>query len=117
VNKHSVSSRNGSRTRRRFSPSQIEQYLAEFERGDLSGAAFARQAGLCYSSFCRWRKQRERPARPSAAPRLQPVPIGSLLGPVWAAEIIWPNGPTLRLQERIAPDWANELIEALRRSC
>ena len=117
MNKHLVSSRNGSRSRRRFSSTQIEQFLDEFDRGDLSAAAFARQEGLCYSSFCRWRKLRERGAHPPSSPRLQPLPLGSLLGPSWAAEITWPDGCTLRLQEGVAAAWANELIEALRRSC
>jgi hypothetical protein len=48
---------------------------------------------------------------------LQTVPISSLLGPAWAAEIALPDGSTVRLQERVASAWAAELVHALRRSC
>src|SRR5437870_779123 len=114
MNIHSIASRNGSPTRRRFSPSQIAQLLDQFERSDLSAAAFVRQHGLCYSAFCRWRKQ---PRGRAASPRFQTLPLGSLLGAAWAAEIAWPDGRTVRLQERAAPAWIAELLEALRRSC
>ncbi len=36
--------------------------LAEFERSGLSAAAFARQHGIGYSTFCAWR--RRKPVRP-----------------------------------------------------
>jgi hypothetical protein len=101
VNKHSVSSHNGSRERRRFSPAQIEQFLDDFESADVSAAEFVREQGLCYSTFCLWRRHRQRRASRPSAPRLQPLSIGSLLGPSWAAAV----------------SWVNALIEAARRTC
>ena len=117
MNNHSVSSRSGLRRRRRFSPEQVDRFLDEFERGGGSAATFAREQGLCYTTFCTWRRQRERRGRRRSVPRLEPVPIGSLLGPGWAAEIGWPGGVTLRLHERVSAAWAGALIEALRRPC
>jgi len=42
------------------------QLLAKFERSGLSAAAFARQQGLNYTTFCGWR-ERQAKAEPSPA--------------------------------------------------
>jgi transposase-like protein len=102
---------NGSPKRRRFSAQQIQQYLADFERGGLSATAFTREHGLCYSVFCRWRKQGRR------QPRLQPVALGTLLSPSWAAEIVLPQGVTVRLHAQAAPAWTTQLLTVLCRPC
>ena len=39
------------------------QLMAAFERSGLSAAAFARQHGIAYTTFCSWRRRR-RPAMP-----------------------------------------------------
>ena len=36
------------------------QLLAAFDRSGLSAAAFARQEGLCYPTFCAWRYRRSK---------------------------------------------------------
>lgn len=121
MNNHSVLLRNGSRSRRRFSALQIQHWLDEFERSGLSAAAFARQHGLCYPVFCRWRKQRQAPVRRPVAtqgrPRFQALPLDSLLAPGWAAEIVLPDRATLRLSTQASGAWLAELLEALRRPC
>ena len=38
--------------------------MAAFERSGLSAAAFARQHGIAYTTFCSWRRRR-RPAMPT----------------------------------------------------
>ena len=50
--------------RSRTSTAQRAQLLAAFERSGLSAAAFARQHGLNYTTFCGWR-QRQANAEPS----------------------------------------------------
>lgn len=89
--------------------------MEEFGRSGLSGAAFARRRRLCYSTFCRWRSLRPSTGLAQGTPPLQAVPLSSLLGGGWAAEIAWPDGRLLRLQERVAPNWVAALVEALRR--
>ncbi|HKW29151.1 MAG TPA: hypothetical protein VJT54_07440 [Verrucomicrobiae bacterium] len=42
----------------RTSPRERGRLLAAFDRSGLSAAAFARQHGLTYSTFCGWRSQR-----------------------------------------------------------
>ena len=47
--------------RRRLSRRELARrarLLDAFERSGLSGAAFARQQGLTYTTFCGWRQQR-----------------------------------------------------------
>lgn len=52
-------------TRTRTSRSRRRQLLAAFERSGVSAAAFARQHGIAYTTFCSWR--RRRPAKPAMA--------------------------------------------------
>jgi len=42
------------------------QLLAAFDRSGLSAADFARQHGVHYTTFCRWRQRRDR-GKPSPA--------------------------------------------------
>jgi transposase-like protein len=57
---------NGSSRRRwrRIGADQRAQLLAAFDRSGMSAAAFARQHGLYYTTFCGWR-QRRAAAKPS----------------------------------------------------
>ena len=43
---------------RRTGADQRAQLLAAFDRSGMSAAAFARQEGLIYSTFCGWRHRR-----------------------------------------------------------
>ena len=52
----------GGRRRQRLSPERRAELLAAFERSDLSAAAFAREQGIAYSTFCSWRQGRPAPA-------------------------------------------------------
>jgi len=56
----------GSRRRRsrRTDAARRVELLSAFDRSGLSGAAFARQQGLNYTTFCGWR-QRRAAAQPS----------------------------------------------------
>src|SRR5437867_13072185 len=40
----------------------------------------------------------------------QSVPLGSLLGPAWAAEVVGPTGVTVRLSAQVPPSLAMQLI-------
>lgn len=50
-------------TRTRTSRSRRRQLLAAFDRSGLTAAAFAREHGIAYTTFCSWR--RRRPAKPA----------------------------------------------------
>lgn len=54
------------RRRRRTSASRRKHLLADFARSGLSAAAFAREHGVGYSTFCGW-LHRQAKARPSPA--------------------------------------------------
>ena len=55
------------------------QLLAAFDRSGLSAAAFARQHGLNYTTFCGWRAQR---AKTRTAPAFVPVAVAVPAPPV-----------------------------------
>jgi hypothetical protein len=107
------------RPRRRFTAEQIQKYLRAFDRSGVCAAAFARQHDLVYSVLLRW-LQRRRQA-PGAWPRtksgpqrrfkLHELPLGSLLGAGrWAAEIVRPDGVTVRLAHDVPAAWLNGLL-------
>lgn len=50
----------------RTDAAQRAQVLVAFDRSGLSAAAFARQQGLNYTTFCGWRQRRAK-ANPSPA--------------------------------------------------
>ncbi len=53
------------RRRRHTSPQQRTALLAAFQRSGLSAAAFARQQGLRYTTFCNWRQRQGRSLPPA----------------------------------------------------
>jgi len=53
------------RRRRHTSAQQRTALLAAFERSGLSAAAFARQQGLRYTTFCNWRQRQGRSLPPA----------------------------------------------------
>lgn len=59
---------NGSPRRRsaRTDAAQRVQILAAFDRSGLSAAAFARQHGINYTTFCGWQQRRAKAASPPA---------------------------------------------------
>jgi hypothetical protein len=54
--------------RERVSAQRREALLDEFERSGLSGAQFARRAGLKYPTFAAWRRNRRRKTHATPSP-------------------------------------------------
>jgi transposase-like protein len=102
----------GRRSRRRFSLDQIQSYLRAFDRSGLSMAAFARQHDLVYSVLLRWVHRRGYAAKGRGRPpKLREVPLGSLLGAGrWAAEIVRPDGLTVRVAHDVPATWLEGLL-------
>ena len=102
------------RSRRRFTPVQIQSYLRALERSGLSIAAFARQHDLVYSVLLRWLQRRgQAPKHPGRPPKLREVPLGSLLGAGrWAAEIVRSDGVTVRVAHDAPAGWLEALLVA-----
>lgn len=53
-----MKSSNGTPHRKSTDPKQQAELLAAFDRSGLTAAAFARQQGLHYTTFCGWRQRR-----------------------------------------------------------
>jgi len=78
--------------RRRTPPSRRTQLLAAFDRSGLSAAAFARQQGIGYTTFCGWRHRR---AKAKALPAFVEVEVPT---PAAAVELLIEVGPHARLR-------------------
>ena len=107
------------RPRRRFTAKQIQKYLRAFDRSGVCAAVFARQHDLVYSVLLRWlQRRRQAPGvwpRAKSGPRrrvkLHELPLGSLLGAGrWAAEIVRPDGVTVRVAHDVPAAWLNGLL-------
>jgi hypothetical protein len=68
------------------------QLLTAFDRSGLSAAAFARQHGLNYTTFCGWRAQR---AKTRTVPEFVQVEVAASTPPV---ELVIEVGPQTRLR-------------------
>ena len=107
------------RPRRRFTAAQIQKHLCAFDRSGVCAAVFARQHDLVYSVLLRWLQRRRQapviwPRAKSEAGRrvkLHELPLGSLLGAGrWAAEIVRPDGVTVRVAHDVPAAWLNGLL-------
>ena len=107
------------RPRRRFTAAQIQKYLRAFDRSGGCAAVFARRHDLVYSVLLRWLQRRGQ--APGVWPRtkrgarrrlkLQELPLGSLLGTGrWAAEIVRPDGVTVRVAHDVPAGWLDILL-------
>ncbi len=80
-------------------------------------AAFARQEGLKYHLLWRWlQRQNPRPAGEAVSRQLQPIPLSSVLGTAWAAEVVAANGMIVRLSAQAPASLALELVALSKRS-
>lgn len=104
------------RKRRRFTFEQQQQWVKLYSRSGLTQRDFATKHGLGFSTLQRWLVRY--PTRlPALAPRA-PIFAELKLPPVsgacrWAAEVVKPNGLTVRL----APDAPISLIQQLVGTC
>jgi transposase-like protein len=102
----------GRRPRRRFTADQIRSYVDALDRSGKSVAAFAREHDLVYSVLSRWVQRRSQGARRRGRPpKLREVSLGALLGAGrWAAEIVRPDGLTVRVAHDAPVTWLNGLL-------
>jgi transposase-like protein len=78
--------------RPRTPPSRRTQLLAAFDRSGLSAAAFARQQGIGYTTFCGWR---HRWAKTEVSPAFVEVEVPE---PATAVELLIEVGAHARLR-------------------
>lgn len=107
------------RPRRRFTAAQIQKHLRAFDRSGVCAAVFARQHDLVYSVLLRWlQRRRQAPGvwprakgGPQGRVKLHELPLGSLLGAGrWAAEIVRPDGVTVRVAHDVPAAWLDGLL-------
>ena len=99
--------------------SQRAALLAEFERSGLSGARFARLAGIRYSTFMGWIRRKRRAAlAPVIAPRPRLVEAVAMAAPVPPVLRVELGGcAAIVLTDRSQVELAARLIKALQPPC
>ena len=110
-----IASANLKKRYRRFSDQQIDHFLRDFAASEVSAAAFAREHDLSYPVFLRWLQEHDSQAGLASQPlALREVPLAAALGATgWAAEVVQPNGVTVRLAGDISP----QLVALLLNRC
>jgi hypothetical protein len=98
---------------RRTDAAQRSQLLAQFDRSGLSAAAFARQEGIHYTTFCGWRQRRD---QAKASPDFVQVELTPSAAPVDLAKaevVIEPGVARLRLSSPVQLPLAARLLQCL----
>jgi transposase-like protein len=93
----------------RITPLRRAKFLAAFERSGLSAAAFARQQGLNYTTFCGWR---QRGTKAKASPEFVQVELASVPAPAELVIELSANA-RLRLTSASQLDLAAALLQRL----
>jgi transposase-like protein len=107
-------------SRRRFSSQQRAELIAQYQRSGLTQAAFVRQHKLGLATLTKWLRQHRQTQPPAKriAPAFQALDLSRMLtGPNWAAEIVLPEGATVRLSAHAGTAFSEHLIQTLRRVC
>lgn len=108
--------------RRRFSSEQRADLIAQYHRSGLTQAAFAQKHQFSLATLTKWLRQHRQnkiqsPAK-QTTPAFQPFDLSRLLpGANWAAEIVLPEGATVRLSAHASAAFSDHLLQTLRRAC
>ena len=100
-----------------FTPEERAQWISRFRSSGLTQAQFAQQHDLKLTTLQRWIYGRgpKQKRRTAAFREVAVSPVWS--GGVWAAEVTWPSGVTVRLGARAEAPWIEALLEAVRQGC
>jgi transposase-like protein len=99
-------------SRPHLSLKQRQRLLQRYQQSRSTQAEFAAQAGVGLSTLCKWLRQ-ERDGGSTPAPvTFQEVCLPALASP-WRAEIVSPQGWTVRLQNDRALATLPQLLRAL----
>ncbi len=92
----------------RITPSRRAKFLAAFDRSRLSAAAFTRQQGLNYTTFCGWRHRR---TKAKTSPEFVEVELAGVPTP---AELVveLPGNVRMRLTSAGQIELAARLLQA-----
>jgi hypothetical protein len=107
-------------SRRRYTSSERERLVAQYESSGLTQAVFAQRQDIKLGTFQQWlyRRHPEKPPALRARPAFQELPWCELAGlNCWHAQLQWPNGMKLRLNAQASGPWIEVLLEKLRGLC
>ena len=91
---------------------QRQQLLRRYHQSQLTQAEFAAQAGVGLSTLGKWLRQEREAGAPPGPVTFQEVRLPTLVSP-WQAEIVSPQGWTVRLPSDRAVEQLPQLLRAL----
>jgi transposase-like protein len=98
--------------RTKTSPSRRRQLVAAFERSGLPAAAFARQHGIVYTTFCSWRRRRP------AMPKVGFAEVELVRPPSPEPMVVeWGSRARMRLSSHAQLELAVSLLKSLEGAC
>ncbi len=99
---------------RRTTSSERAKLLSAFDRSGLSGAAFALQEQINYTTFCGWRRRRDEDAGSAGAPQFVEVELPAA-GTLASSSLVVEVGAEIRLRIASAEQipWAATLLNQL----
>ena len=95
----------------RVSAEERSRFISFFRQSGLTQAEFARQQGINVQSLRQWLYRAGGQKR--VKPTFQELPVGALLSPGWAAEVVLLSGMTLRLGPWAKPELISFLLQNL----
>jgi len=106
---------NASTIRRRRTPTERAQILAEYHQSNLTQEAFAIQAGISCSALSSWLRKAAAPPE-AVGPKLVAVPnLFSAGRPAAAYRLQWPDGFNVEVGTGFAPAELSALLQVVHR--
>jgi transposase-like protein len=115
--------KNDSVSRRRFSSQERTDLIAQYQRSGLTQQAFVEKHRFGLATLTKWLRQhrqfkKQSPAKSQITPAFQALDLSRMLtGTSWAAEIVLPEGATVRLSAQADAPFTSHLLQTLRRAC
>lgn len=99
-----------------LTPEERAEWVSRYRSSGQTQAQFAQRHGLKLTTLQGWIYGQRRKQRPTAA--FREIAVSPLWpGGVWAAEVTWPSGVTVRLGAQAEASWIEALLEAVRQRC
>ena len=100
-----------------FTPEERAQWVSRYRSSGQTQTQFAQQHGFKLSTLQRWIYGRG-PKQKRSGAAFREIAVSPLWpSGLWAAEVTWPSGVTVRLGARAEASWIEAVMKAVRQGC
>jgi hypothetical protein len=100
-----------------ITPEERAEWVSRYRSSGLTQVQFAQQHGLKLTTLQWWIYGQRRKQQPSTLSFREITVSPQWPGGVWAAEVTWPSGVTVRLGARAEASWIEALLNAVGQKC